>query len=115
MFTLCAVLPACSSAPEQRGSELSHDLIAKVRVYQDGRVTLDGAAVSLDELRAALAQFKERDGAVWYFRESGESEPHANANAVIQAIVEAQLPISLSSTEDFSTVVLPNGTNRPRE
>ena len=106
---------ACSNAPEQQDSEISQDVIAKVRVYQDGRITLDGAPLSLDDLQAALARLKDRGGVVWYYRESGESEPHANASAVIQAIVAAQLPISLSSEEDFSNVVLPNGTTRPRE
>ncbi len=35
--------------------------------------------------------------------------------AVIQSIVDAKLPVSVSSEADFSTVVLPDGTIKPRE
>ena len=88
---------------------------AKVRVYGDGRITLDDSTVSLDALSTAFADLKQQSGSVWYYREGGESEPHPNAMAVIQAIVDAQLPVSMSSEEDFSTVVLPDGTTRPRK
>ena len=115
ILALAVLFAACNSAPEQREPEVSEGVIAKVRVYQDGRITLDGESVSIDDLQAALVQLKQRGGAVWYYRESGESEPHANASTVVQAIVASRLPVSLSSEEDFSTVVLPNGTTRPRE
>lgn len=88
---------------------------AKLRVYADGGVTLDEEEVSLDELSAALLRVAHRGGTAWYFRESGAAEPHPNAMAVIQALIDAELPISTSSQEDFSDVVLPDGTTRPRE
>ncbi len=109
------LLAACSGGPGNQELETSVDVIAKVRVYQDGRITMDGDLASLEDLRAAFARLKERDGVVWYYREAGASEPHANATAVVQAIVEARLPVSLSSQEDFSDVVLPDGTTAPRE
>ena len=88
--------------------------VAKVRVYRNGKMTLDGKEVTLEELRAGFQELKKRQGVVWYYREAAEREPHPNATLVVQAIVEARLPVSMSNEEDFSTVVLPDGTVRPR-
>lgn len=90
--------------------------VAKVRAYADGTVTLDGHAISMDDLRASLAKHKKRNGVVWYYREYGKrGEPHPKALEAVQIIVEARLPISMSDKEDFSTVVSPEGISRPRE
>ena len=106
---------ACGSGQEGGDMVSTEGASAKVRVYRDGRITLDDSTVSLDGLSAAFADLKQQSGSVWYYREGGDSEPHPNAMAVIQAIVEAKLPVSMSSEEDFSNVVLPDGTTRPRE
>ena len=106
---------ACGSGQEGGDVESTKGASVKVRVYGDGRITLDDSTVSLDGLSAAFADLKQQSGRVWYYREGGESEPHPNAMAVFQAIVDVQLPISMSSEEDFSNVVLPDGTTRPRE
>ena len=88
--------------------------MAKVSVYADGRIILDGHDVQITELRSRFAKLSRDKGAVWYFREAPSSEPPPNATLVIQAIIEAQLPVSMSSKPDFSNVVLPDGTVRPR-
>jgi hypothetical protein len=88
--------------------------IGKVRVYQNGKMTLDGRQVTIDEMRKGLSALKRGNGVVWYFREAGEQEPHPNGALVVQAIIENKLPVSMSNKEDFSTVVLPDGTIRPR-
>jgi hypothetical protein len=44
----------------------------------------------------------EKHGAVWYYREAGQQEPPAIATEVMKAIVEARLPIRLSSRPDYS-------------
>ncbi len=102
---------------EQRGKDMKsiENTPAKVRAYSDGRVTLNGTAVTLDGLPTAFADIKQKKSVVWYYRESGDSEPHPNAMAVIQAIIEAELPVSLSSKEDFSDVVIKNGSTKPRD
>jgi biopolymer transport protein ExbD len=110
-----AVTIACDS---QRGGQptISADQrVAKVRVYAAGRITLDGQEVSTDELRSAFADLKSRHGAVWYYREQAQGQPHPNVMQVMEAVVEARLPISLSDREDFSTVVTPDGRSKPRE
>lgn len=53
--------------------------------------------------------------AVWYYREAGDAGPHVNAMVVMRAIVDTGLPISMSTKDDFSDVVLPDGTTKPRE
>jgi biopolymer transport protein ExbD len=88
--------------------------VMKVAVYADGRILADGHEVSLQQLREAFAQLSKAHGTVLYYREAPQSEPHPNAMAVVQAVVEARLPISLSSKPDFSNVVLPDGTTKPR-
>jgi hypothetical protein len=88
--------------------------IGKVRVYQSGKMTLDGRQVTIDEMRKGVSDLKKKNGVVWYFREAGEQEPHPNGPLVFQAIIDNKLPVSMSNKEDFSTVVLPDGTIRPR-
>lgn len=105
---------ACGERDESQESAPAAAPIAKVRVYRDGSVTLNDSAIPLDELPAALADLQEQNGIVWYYREDAETEPHPNAVTVIQAIVEARVPVSMSSEEDFSNVVFPDGTTRPR-
>ena len=86
----------------------------KVAVYADGRVVADGHEISISALRDAFMKLSNAHGSVLYYREAGQSEPHPNAMTVVQAIVDARLPVSLSSKPDFSDVVLPDGSTKPR-
>jgi hypothetical protein len=88
--------------------------VAKVAVSADGRVELDGSVASLEELRAAFAELSRADGVVWYYREAADAEPHPLAMEVVQAIIDARLPVSMSTKPDFSDVVLPDGSRRAR-
>lgn len=88
--------------------------IGKVRVYRSGKMTLDGRQVKIDEMRKGLSDLKKNNGVVWYFGEAGEQEPHPNGPLVLQAIMDNKLPVSMSNKEDFSTVVLQDGTIRTR-
>lgn len=89
--------------------------IGKIHVYNDGKITYNQKEVSLLKLHDELRALKKNNGTVWYYREDGEDEPHPQAANVIQAVIGAGLPISLSSKPDFSTVVLPDGTIKPRK
>jgi hypothetical protein len=82
--------------------------VVKIAVFADGRITVDGTAATLDAVRTSLKQLAGNDGEVWYYRETGEQEPPPQAMAVIQAIVEHQLPITLSTKPDYSDAVGPN-------
>jgi hypothetical protein len=103
-LTMAPVFPAAADGGTQ---------VMKVAVYADGRIVADGHEIALPAFRRAFAQLSKAHGKVLYYREATESEPHPNATAVIQAIIEARLPVSLSSKPDYSNVVLPDGTTKP--
>ena len=88
--------------------------IAKVAVFADGRIALGGRTVSLAQLHVALADLGKNHGVVWYYREDAGGEPHPNAMAVIKEIIDARLPVSLSTKPDYSTVVGSDGAAHPQ-
>jgi hypothetical protein len=88
--------------------------IAKVGVSADGQIELNGAVASIEDIRATFAGLARDNGVVWYYREAASGEPHPNAMLVVQAVVEARLPISMSTKPDFSDVVLADGTTKAR-
>lgn len=90
--------------PEETGNTLK---VAKVRVDRRGQIFLNETLVSLDELKKAFSDLKQANGTVWYYRENPEGEPTPEAMSVIQAVIDAQLPIRLSSKPDYSDVVRP--------
>jgi hypothetical protein len=87
---------------------------AKIRIGQDGVVSLDDKTVSLDELKAALSKLKQSPGSsVWYYRENPAGAPHPNAMQVLKLIVDTKLPIRLSTKPDFSDSVGADGRSHP--
>jgi hypothetical protein len=81
---------ACSKKSDQQPMDPASQSIGKVRLYVDGRITLDGAPVSLDELKRAFGELKAKNGVVWYFREAGQANPPAGAMEVMAAVVDAK-------------------------
>lgn len=75
---------------------------AKVSVTSAGAVRYDGRAVSLPELRRELASLAKAKGEVWYHRENPAAEPPPEALAVIDAIMQARLPVRFATKPDFS-------------
>jgi hypothetical protein len=119
---MCALLLGCGSEDPGQGDEGSPGEsggqpassregapVAKVKVLADGTILLDDRRVTVDELKKAFAELQDRNGAVWYYREEAEGEPPPEAMAVIQAAVEARLPVRLSTKPDFSDSIGPDG------
>jgi hypothetical protein len=79
--------------------------ILKVAVMTDGRVTVNGAPATLESFRESLKELSKQKGVVWYYREAGTSEPPPQAKLAIQAIIEAKLPVRLSSRPDYSDAI----------
>jgi uncharacterized protein YegJ (DUF2314 family) len=99
---LSFLLGGCSkqSAPP---NALSPDApVLKVAVFADGRLTVDGAAATIQSLQASLHTLSEKHGGVCYYREASKQEPPPIAGDVMKAIVEARLPIRFSSRPDYS-------------
>jgi hypothetical protein len=86
----------------------------RVQSFKSGVIKVDGQPVTLSGLAEALAQIKAKHGAVLYYREDPAAEPSENQIEVFNALMSAQLPISMSSKLDFSDSIGPDGIPRPR-
>lgn len=75
--------------------------IARVALFADGRLTVDGRPSDVKGLRACLKPVKRQHGSVWYFRQRG-GPPPAIAMEVMRTLIDTQLPIRYSSHADFS-------------
>lgn len=97
---LLFVLMAVSSAQQKPTQP-----ILKVAAMADGRITVNGAPATMESFRVSLKKLSQQKGVVWYYREAGKSEPPPQAMQVIQAIVDARVPIRLSSRPDYSDAI----------
>jgi hypothetical protein len=88
--------------------------VGRVAVTAGGMVSFDSVPITLEALKTRLAELKQRHGVVWYYREAARVEPPKEAMGVVKFVVENHLPISMSTKPDYSDVVLPDGTTRPR-
>jgi len=73
-------------------------------------LSIDGRPVTLEALKPRLADLKRRNGVVWYYREYTGQEPPAAASAVAHHRATA----SMSTKPDYSDVIMPDGTTKPR-
>ena len=67
--------------------------VSKVKVDRAGTIYLNGKIVTIEALKQECARLKHANGAVWYYRENPQGEPPPQAMAVIQAIIDANLPV----------------------
>ena len=102
IFCVLLILAATVGALAQK-KPTQHTL--KVAVLADGRITVNGAPATMESLRESLKKLSQQKGVVWYYREAGSSEPPPEAKQVIQAVIEARLPIRLSSRPDYSDAI----------
>lgn len=82
-------------------------LVLKVAVFADGRLTVDGDSSSLADLKISLQEISEKGGVVWHYREQTQHEPPPIATEVIEAVMEARVPVRLSTRPDYSDSVGP--------
>jgi hypothetical protein len=108
--TIAGILAACGlrKPPDPSSTE-----VLRIQVTASGEISTDGQPTTLEHLPDRLKTLKEVNGAVAYHRENPEADPHPNAMAVIQLVVEHKLPIRLSSKPDFSDVVDDRGQSHP--
>ncbi len=94
-------LGGCSKG--RKAAALDTACVAKIKVNRDGLILLNDETVTIESLKASLSKLSQSAGSVvWYYRENATSEPHPNAMLVLEAIVEAKLPVRLSTKPDFS-------------
>ena len=102
------------ASPLEAQSKAAEAVVGKVAVSAKGAVSFDGKVTTADALRERLAELKKRNGVVWYYRESAGAEPPPQAMQIMKLIADARLPISMSTKPDYSDVLLPDGSTRPR-
>jgi hypothetical protein len=83
--------------------------VLKVAVMADGSITVNGVPAPIASLRESLKKLSQEKGVVWYYRETGKTEPPPKAKEVIQAVIDARLPIRLSSRPDYSDIIGADG------
>ena len=91
-------MPSDSNAP-----------VLKIALTAKGHILLDGSPATIESLRASLKKLAEQKGVVLYYREASDREAPKEAADVIQAVIENQLPIRLSSRPDYSDAIGADG------
>src|SRR5262245_59677185 len=105
-----ALLTRCSA--DRKTPSPAH--IVKIKVNRDGQILVNDQTTTLEQVKSSLSKLSQSgDDAVWYYRENAGGEPHPNAMLVLQAIVNAKLPVRLSTKPDFSDTVGPDGALEP--
>ena len=110
MGLLSLLLGGCSKQSAPPSAPSPDAPVLKVAVFADGRLTVDGTAATIQSLQVSLHTLSEKHGVVWYYREAGQQEPPPIAMDVMKAVVEAHLPIRLSSRPDYSDTIGADGT-----
>lgn len=109
MGLLSFLFGGCSKQPTPPTAPSPDAPVLKVAVFADGRLTVDGTASTIEALRESLRSLSEKHGVVWYYREAGQQEPPPIAMEVMKAVVDARLPIRLSSRPDYSDAIGADG------
>jgi len=100
---MLGVFTACGSRQDGVAGDVRVPaLTLKVAVFADGRLIVDGKSTSLDSLREKLIRLRAERGTVWYYREQGHEKPPVVALQVMKAVVEAGVPVRLSTRPDYS-------------
>ena len=107
-FTLCGFAAGAEAiqTPARSEASPSYDAsivlagrefgeVAKVKVDRAGRIYLNGRIVTLENLKRELSRLHKVNGAVWYHRQNPHQDPPPEALAVLQAIINARLPVKL--------------------
>jgi hypothetical protein len=90
--------------PEKNSAQKdAPSIIVKVKVLLSGKITSNGQEVTLTELGRILDHLKQKNGGVWYFRESPEQEPPESLVKTIESVMDAiasrGLPVRLQPEE----------------
>jgi hypothetical protein len=81
----------------------------KIAFLANGTITADGSPITMEELRADLKSLAERNGVVWYYRESAQSKAPPEALEIVRCIAENRLTVRLSTRPDYSDSVGEDG------
>jgi hypothetical protein len=88
--------------------------VLKIAITATGQISANGRLTTLEALIPMLRELAKSKGEVWYHREAPKADPHPNAMKVLEAIVDQNLPIRLSTKPDYSDSVDDKGRSVPR-
>ena len=91
--SIALVLIGCVGCASKKFPDVA--TVTRIKVAQNGAIVLNGNAASLDDVKKNLEQLKANKGRVRYFRENPQGEAPGEAMRVMQAIVDAGLPLKL--------------------
>ncbi len=109
MSLLALLFGGCSKQSTPQSSVSPDAPVLKVAVFADGRLTVDGTTSTIQSLRESLRVLSEKHGVVWYYREAGQQEPPPISVEAMKSVIEARLPIRLSSRPDYSDSIGADG------
>jgi hypothetical protein len=90
--------PAASPAP---AAPASAPATLKIWISKPGVIEMNGSAVELPELSAALDDLAKRDGTVIFGQDTPGKEPNPNVIKVLQMIADRRLTFRSSVSRDF--------------
>lgn len=102
-------------APAAPAAGCASFAIAKVSVLSSGKLLLNGRKSSLQAIDKAFQQLAQEHGRVWYYREDAAEQAPPVAIAVVKLVIKYHLPITLSTTPDFSNYIGQDGRPHPRK
>lgn len=112
LFVFVAIV-GCAKSPEHPERTVPRGVM-RVVIQQDGVVLVDDVRTAVDALRAQFAALKQRRGTVWCYRANPGDEPPPHALEVLKLAVDAQLPVRLFVTADFSEYLGSDGRRHAR-
>jgi hypothetical protein len=86
------------------------EAVLKIAIQLDGTILANGNQTDLASLSERMKETKEKEGMVWFYRANPTGEPPPNSMEVLKMIIDAELPISLFTKEDFSEILGEDGT-----
>ena len=74
--------------------------VTRIKVTRDGAIYLNGAPASLEDVNKNLEQLKANKGRVRYYRDNPGGPAPEQALKVMQAVIDAKVPIKLCTSEE---------------
>jgi hypothetical protein len=97
--------------PDEKGNYMGMPTV-RIWISTDGTIELDGKAVELEAVSAALKELAARKGVVLYGRDAAAEDPHPNAEKVFRLILDNRTPVRISTKRDFSDAVDAEGRSQ---
>ena len=93
LLTMICLLFGTSVEAETDSQSEPDSTILLVRLYLDGRVTLDSQVVQIGELQKPFTEASTKGGAVWIYSENLNLGNMPNAKEVLTEVAKANLPV----------------------